>query len=64
MFAGDMLWVVGLEVDPTRDTICESRNTSFDKAVNVERDGSNRNCFVGVRVWLEKTSIQDQKVVC
>lgn len=41
-----MLWVEGLVDDLTRDTIGKFRNAPFDKAINVERDGSNRNCFV------------------
>ena len=46
MFAHDVLWVEGTVEDRTRDTVREFRNASLDKAVNVERDSSNRDGFV------------------
>lgn len=46
ILALDVLWVGGSENDPAWDTVCEFRDSSFHKAVDVDRNGSNRNCFV------------------
>ena len=46
MFAADMVWIAGQVKGRAGGAICESRNAPCDKAVNVERDGSDCNCSV------------------
>ena len=46
MLAFDVLRVEGIIADAARGTICESQNTSFDEAVDIERDGPDCDCFV------------------
>ena len=46
MLASGMFWVEGPEENGARDTVCEFRNASFDKTIDVERDSSHRNRFV------------------
>ena len=46
IFAFDVLWVGRRVGNPARDAVCELRDTSPDKTVNIERNSSNCDRFV------------------
>lgn len=48
VLAFDVLWVGGLVDGGTRGAVCKSCDASFDKVVNVVRDGSDSNRFATI----------------
>jgi hypothetical protein len=48
ILAFDVLWIGGVVDNPARDSICEFRDASLDKVVDVGRDSPNRDRFVAV----------------
>lgn len=46
MLAFYVFWVVGPVENRTRYTVREFQDSSLDKAIDVEGDSPNRNCFV------------------
>ena len=63
MLAFDVLWVKGHIDDSAWNAIRELRNTPCDNSLDVERDRSNRDCFVTAWKSLREVSTREEFIL-